>query len=265
MTETDRKSIFNGWEITLASPSHKYFVRNLETNQIISEGITSVTRLANRSNSFNAKFALNSMRPETREKYGDMTDSQITNSWINFGLFSAKQGTLLHSTVEQMLRTGEIPPIPSPILPPSDIKFENSLEIVKKEHLLELSDYLKKQKLIPIYIEIAVYDHIHNICGSIDAVFRDIETNELSIWDWKRKKKTAETAPIKLQLNLYKHIFELCGQKISKLYICNIYPANNGIEITEIPIDEESVVKVLREPEEYMSSQKLARVPLVLI
>jgi hypothetical protein len=243
--------VFNGYEIKLTYSDHKYWVKNLLTGEVTSQNlIHSVTELANRTNKFNAKNAIVSMKPETREKYGDMTDSQITKSWINFGLFSARQGTLLHSTVEQMLRTGEIPPIPAPILPPSDIKFDGSLDIVKKEHLFELSNYLKKQKIIPIYIEIAVYDHIHNICGCIDAVFRNIETNELSIWDWKRKKTTADTNQIRLQLNLYKYIFELCGQKISKLYVCNIYPTNNGIEITEIPIDEESVVKVLREPEE---------------
>ena len=81
-----------------------------------------------------------------------------------------------------------------------------------------------------------------------DAIFRNSETGELSIWDWKRKNKTIITPQIKAQLNLYKHIFELCGKDIRKLFVCNIYPTN-GMNIQEVAIDEKLVEIVLEKEE----------------
>jgi hypothetical protein len=104
------------------------------------------------------------MKPETRLKYGKMYNDSIERKWINFGIYTATLGTLMHATVEKMMRTGEIE-IPLPIPPPSEIKFDNSIEVVKKENLIELADFLKKEKLIPIHLELAVFDHINIICG----------------------------------------------------------------------------------------------------
>ena len=66
------------------------------------------------------------MKPETREKYGSLSDSKIKQQWINNGIYACRLGTSMHETIEQMLRSGEIPEIPPPIKPPSDINFENS-------------------------------------------------------------------------------------------------------------------------------------------
>ena len=129
----------------------------------------------------------------------------------------------MHETIEQMLRSGKITKIPPPIIPPSDIDFDNSPEIIKREDLLELREYLSRNHLEQVEIEIPVFDNANLICSCIDAIFRNSETGELSIWDWKRKKQTVMTPQIRAQLNLNKHIYELCGKNISKLFVCNIY------------------------------------------
>ena len=53
------------------------------------------------------------------------------------------------------------------------------------------------------------------------------------------------TPQTKSQLNLYKCIYELCGKRIDKLFVCNIYPSNAGIEIEEIAIDKDLVASLL--------------------
>ena len=114
--------------------------------------------------------------------------------------------------------------------------------------MLELREYLSRNHLEQVEIEIPVFDHVNLICGCIYAIFRNSETGELSIWDWKRKKQTVMTPQIRAQLNLYKHIYELCGKKISKLFVCNIYPTT-GMNIQEVENDDNLVEEILEKEE----------------
>ena len=73
--------VFNGYEISLRLRDHKYFVKNILTNEVIEPAlISSVTQIVNNSNKFNADYAISIMKPETREKYGSLRDSKINSS-----------------------------------------------------------------------------------------------------------------------------------------------------------------------------------------
>ena len=128
---------------------------------------------------------------------------------------------------------------------------------------------MKKEHLIPIHVELAVFGHANLICGCIDCVCLNTETQQLSIYDWKRNKGYVSTSSIKAQLNLYRHIFELCGRKISRLFVCNLYRNNAGLEIEDIAIDEELVTTLINpqtsEQQFRQASEKLGRKSLALV
>jgi ATP-dependent exoDNAse (exonuclease V) beta subunit len=92
-----------------------------------------------------------------------------------------------------------------------------------------------------------IYDETLKLAGSIDMVYEDPISGELSIFDWKRAKeiskinsfgKCASTECIShlpdtnfwhysLQLNTYKAILESkYGKKVKELYLVKLHPDN---------------------------------------
>ena len=78
-----RRNIFGEWEISL-NQIHKYSVKVAKTNEIISEGIMSVSQLiGNTFPKFNANDAITILSEKNREeKYQGMSNADIQWSWI---------------------------------------------------------------------------------------------------------------------------------------------------------------------------------------
>ena len=253
----ERRSIFGDWLITL-DKYHKYRVKNLKTEETISEGITSVSQFISQLfPKFEPNKALKILSASNREqKYKGMSDVEIKASWLRNGSECANLGTSMHSVIEQYLHNR--------IEGKDEFHIEFDKNIIRTEHLIQVRDYLNSKNLIPVEIEKCVFDKRSMLAGTIDAIFKVIGTDELVIVDWKRKtsiKKDnyfdshtsifpeTEYEKIKIQLNLYNYLFG--DEHVSKLICIAIHPDNDDIIVEEFPIDND-LVKTLGMPSEML-------------
>ena len=141
-----------------------------------------------------------------REKNPDMkeTDQEIKNRWKE----TAKHGKMVHLEIERFYKKNIIAP-------------ETTLEFN------QFQNFVKHNNFTPIRSEWKIYDETLRICGCLDMLYKDENTNEIIICDWKTTKELkftnkyefATTECIKhlpnsnfwhytLQLNYYKYILE---------------------------------------------------------
>lgn len=171
----------------------------------------------------------------------------IQEYWIN----NRDLGTLMHHYIEMYFKEskGEFPPI---------------LNTEWKQFQRLLSTEIEAKNLEFYAIEWKIY-HVIDIKqglflpGTVDALFKNKQTGEVEMWDWKRSEKIelgnfgkflkppfhalADTNyyHYSIQLNLYKYILEKdYGLKISRMCLAVFHPSHEDyqiFEIYEIPSD----------------------------
>jgi hypothetical protein len=172
-------------------------------------------------------------------KYHGMTADDIRKSWDANRDAASSAGTQTHYNVECFYN--EIPVVDS------SIEYEYFLRFAKDHPQLKA-----------YRTEWCVYYEEIKVSGSIDMVFRDENTGEYMIYDWKRSKgieyennfgKSALTPCIKhlpdsnfwhyaLQLNVYRKILQdKYDMPITKLALVVLHPDNHTktYEVVDIP------------------------------
>ena len=92
--------------------------------------------------------------------------------------------------------------------------------------------YIKSGKWEIIAIEAIVFSKKYWICGTIDRLFRNKETNEVMLLDIK----TGSTQNINVyQQAMYHHMLEEFGIKVDKCYLLSL---KNGLHLKELSMNE---------------------------
>lgn len=177
----------------------------------------------------------------SKSVYFGMQDADIKQQWKDKAENAANLGTILHASIEN---------------------FYNNIEQVvdpriEKEYqqFLQFNDFMihNRSELEPYRTEWCVYDEDYHVSGSIDMIFKDKNTDELHIFDWKRtpemKKENrwdSGLAPIchlddckfnhySLQLNIYKFILEQKYEKtVKSLTLVCFHPLNDDFFMEKV-------------------------------
>jgi hypothetical protein len=181
---------------------------------------------------------------DPKYKYYGMTADDIRKSWDANRDSASGAGTKTHYNIECFYNGIDVDD--------SSIEFEYFKRFAK--------DF---ENLKPYRTEWCVYYEEIKISGSIDMVFRDENTGEFMIYDWKRSKgieydnyygKSALTPCIRhlpdtnfwhyaLQLNVYRKILQdKYGIRITKLALVVLHPDNHTktYEVVDVPfLDKE--------------------------
>jgi PD-(D/E)XK nuclease superfamily len=257
--EEGRRANFSNWNIRLSLDNHKYIVEDSITKEHVQGKIISVTEFAGRYfPKFEAEKVITRMSEQSRSKYTGMTNEQILKYWSSNAKHSADLGTRMHSVIEKYISnpTQKIE-IPSPIPSQFGSEVPEALcdregIIIREKHLLDLSKYLSDNHLIPVAVEMCVFDRELLIAGTIDCIFRNTETNKLLLYDWKRRPtftiggSDSHYNHALFQLNLYRAILQRGeGIMISEMHIITIHPSLNEILDNIIEMDDNLVEKLI--------------------
>ncbi len=187
-------------------------------------------------------------------KYYGMTEDDIIKSWDANRDSAASAGTKTHYNIECFYNDIEVND--------DSIEFKYFQEFVRDHPHLEAY----RTEWCVFYEEI-------KISGSIDMVFRNKNTGEYWIYDWKRSKgieyesyggKTAITPCIShlpdtnfwhysLQLNVYRKILqEKYDMQITKLALVVLHPDNHNktYEVVDVPLLDKEMTELWRHREQ---------------
>jgi hypothetical protein len=173
-------------------------------------------------------------------KYYGMTGEEILKSWDDNRDAAASAGTQTHYNVEC---------------------FYNGIDVVDDSvEFKYFKEFVRDHPHLEAYrTEWCVFYEEIKVSGSIDMVFRDKNTGEYLIYDWKRSKgieyesyggKTAITPCIShlpdtnfwhysLQLNVYRKILQdKYDMKIARMALVVLHPDNHNktYEVVEVPV-----------------------------
>lgn len=161
-------------------------------------------------------------------KYFGMTSDEIKKMWSDAGNDATHHGTIMHKAIEYFYNDQVV----------EDEKDTRTPEYTQFEKFHDDHRY----KLKPYRTEWMVFNEEHDIAGSIDMVFENLDDNTLSIYDWKRSKEIKTTNYSKgvgvmksfadcnyvqysLQLNIYKYILEKKYDKfIRDMFLVVMHP-----------------------------------------
>jgi ATP-dependent exoDNAse (exonuclease V) beta subunit len=227
-------------------PSHKYTILSDKDSSY-----TSVTTFNHHHfPKFDAAEIIDKMMKgknwNSSHKYWGLTSQEIQKQWADNGKLVSGAGTDLHYDIECFMNQN--------IKNASHESLLENFENDPPEYVNCSSEwgyfinFVKAfPNLKPYRTEWMIYDEDLKLAGSIDMVYEDSTTGELSIFDWKRAKeiskingfgKFAITECIShlpdtnfwhysLQLNTYKAILESkYGKKIKELYLVRLHPDN---------------------------------------
>jgi hypothetical protein len=173
---------------------------------------------------------------DPKNKYFGMTKQQIKEMWANNGKKASSHGTEMHYKLECYCNDMEVTD--------SSPEFQYFLNF-RKDH----------PHLVPYRSEWTIFSEEEKISGSVDLVYRNTETNQLEIWDWKfvssieydtNFNKYGITEHTKhlpdtnfwhysLQLNTYKKILESkYGLTIARMCLLVLHESNSNYEIVEV-------------------------------
>tara|TARA_A100001015_G_C15038530_1_gene737916 strand:- start:1230 stop:2075 length:846 start_codon:yes stop_codon:yes gene_type:complete len=211
-------------QIKFDEPSHTYTVNNSN------DKYTSVTTWVHSLfPEFNADLIIDKMQTSKnwlKSKYYNMSKQDIIKLWDKNKTEAANAGTKLHNDIENYYNGIQVEN--------NSLDYQQFLDFAKNN--LNLRSYRT---------EWTIFDEPLKLAGSIDMVFKDSDTDELYIYDWKRTKKiwyskinqdyaipeciqhipSTNYWHYTFQLNVYKAILERNYDiKISKLKLVCFYP-----------------------------------------
>ena len=292
--ETSKRSEFGQWIIEFVP--HTYTISKRETGErLVLNGLLSVTTyIASLFPGFEPQAALNVMSSTTRNmKYTDLTDKEIAAYWKRNGEHASKLGTKAHAYIEQcmsieMANPGSLfgkpvelyPVMPRPLLDaytdisprmPQDLCDADGT-ILKRDTISSFFGVMANMRYTPILAETMMYDDEMCLCGTVDAVFRNIVDGDIWIVDWKRRKeykepdrfskygfpgtpaanmKSCHVAYARFQLNIYRGMLVranvIDGTKVKRMSIVSVHPyAQEGFQIHDVEIDDALLAAVVQ-------------------
>ena len=203
------------------------------------------------------KNMMNGRNWNEQNKYWGMTPEEIKALWNSNSAKVSGDGTNMHEQIE-MFYNNHIHGTHARIL--SALKSKNPYE---KYECVELNYFwnfvMDTPKLLPFRSEWLIYDEDLKISGSIDMIYYNVDTNDYSIYDWKRSKEIAHPESLSygkfsineqishvpdtnywhysLQLNIYKFILERkYGLKIRDMTLVKLHPNNASENYELIPV-----------------------------
>ena len=233
--------VFN--RITFLEKSHSYLIDGQPT------GSLSVTRLLKK---FKKEFEQEKTAQRVAKKTGSTTEAVLAE-WAANNLYSTTLGSMLHKYIENFYANKRI-------------EFEGSLEKLGSEQKKKLGETLPK--LIQ-YFQSFYNDHKHllcfrsemvlgdiedtKVCGMMDMLVYNTETEKFEIWDFKTNKKMekhsqwgnlfypfddmteGEVNEYTIQLNCYKYFIEkYTSIKIDKMCLLWFNINNPNYQIVEL-------------------------------
>ena len=212
--------------ITFDEPTHTYCVDGS------SDGIISTTSLIHEHfPKFDANKIVKFMKNK-KEKYPNMTDEQIKESWNENGKKASCLGTKMHKMIENFYNG-------LPVDTPETIEFQ---------YFLSFHDTIK-DTLDPYRTEWSIFDGIIGLAGQIDMIYKK-KDGTYAIYDWKRVKDIKKDNLYEkgigkldncnynhysLQLNVYKRLLETRYDiKISEMMLVILHPDNKTFLLEEV-------------------------------
>jgi len=156
----------------------------------------------------------------------DLGQEEVKKDWAKKKFIGGTKGSAVHLVAENYFKNKETPYPDSISILDDDTKakYEKEVELFKMFY----NDY--KDILVPVSLELVVYDEDYGLAGMVDCLFFNRETEELEIWDYKTNKNMREAnyfdkedgkmlAPLQefdecemnkfsFQLEIYKNIIE---------------------------------------------------------
>lgn len=242
--------------ITFEEETHTYTIRHPQTN-ISTSSYTSVTTWCHQHFSeFNEDQIIDKMMKSKRwttSKYYGMTPEMIKEAWEKNRQEASQAGTQMHADIERYYNLHPV---------------EN--QSVEYEYFLAFEEMRGRRfpTLEPYRTEWIVFHEDWEIAGSIDMLYRDTDTNELWIYDWKRSKEIKKLNPWQnaltpefahlpdsnfwhyaLQLNTYRAILESrYGMQVAGMCLVCLHPNH--------PSYQRIVVPRLTEVEDYLTKTR---------
>lgn len=242
--------------ITFEDSTHTYTIYDSSTNTYDSS-FTSVTTWNHKHfEPFDEDKIISRMMNGKRwnqSKYYGMTPDEIKAQWEETRQEASSAGTKLHKDIELYYNQNSI---------------DNSS--VEFQYFLNFESMRKRRfpTLEPYRTEWMIYHEDWRLAGSVDMVFRDICTDELWIYDWKRSKKITKTNPWQnainpeinhipdcnfwhyaLQLNTYKAILEnKYDCKIAGMCLVCLHPNQSNYERIPLPDLKNEIHNLIQRP-----------------
>ena len=176
-------------------------------------------------------------------KYYQKSQNDILNMWEDNRKEAAEKGTFMHKSIELFY---------------NDEPYDNSnIEFKYFEKFFTDNPHLEAYRT-----EWEVYDEELDLAGSIDMVYKNKDTNNFDIYDWKRSKEIKKDSrdnafsPIdhipnsnfwqySLQLNIYKYILEKnYNIKIGDLYLVVLHPNHYTYRKIKAPLLADEVFSI---------------------
>lgn len=244
-----KKLSFSDWNTSLGFDEEAHIYAKDETGNAT---YISVTTLIERFFPFDLKRYI-----ERKAQEEDRTEEDVFDEYVLMRDEAAAKGTELHEQIENFLKGSEYDS--------ESIEFKLFLEFYRNE--LEISDlkFYDAEKMI--------FSDKYNVAGTIDCLFKKLNTEEYVILDWKRSKRlTIDGLPKKfgfgyalseishldnssyyrysLQQNIYKLIAENeYSMKVSSMWLIvlhDVFPTYYKIKVPDLTREAKIILNSLK-------------------
>ena len=226
-------------DVTFHDEPHKYYVDNME--------LISVTTIIHQ---YQEEFNLEYWSKYKSNEYG-ISQREVLRAWNFINKKGTIKGSAIHDYTEHLFQN-KIFSYPKQLIL-DEFGFDPVLPeyIITKKHVYKFYNDVHN-KLIPIRMEMVIYDRESLIGGMVDMLFYNIKAKEFQIWDWKSNKtfdkemksrhllnelymlEDSDLEIYSLQLSMYKYIIEKnTGIKLGKSYLVWFSHNNDNYEIIE--------------------------------
>ena len=275
---SDRRVSFGRWDITLRVSDHAYSVFDTELQVAVPGPFLGVTSFAESLfPRFDADEALRKMRPAVKAaRYPGMSVAQIKRAWELDNIGSACVGTQLHAALELLLsrdgpyrRNFAMPGLRKgcgcPAGAHQPCAGNKAVGIARDEHVHAMLEHFEREGLVPVCLEQCMFNRTLRLCGTADAVMRNVRTGKLAIYDFKSGKKWTESnayenglpgTPVAhmpdckqavaiVQLNMYRCMYRCeLGEDATELHVLRLNPNLTTYEDIMVPVDDDLAVNL---------------------
>lgn len=182
---------------------------------------------------------MNSRNWNSNHRYYGKTPDEIKALWEQNRDMASSAGTKMHLDIERHYNQVEVNN--------TSVEFSMFMNFYK--------DF--KHRLVPWRTEMTIWDKDYRIAGSVDMIFKSVDSDDLHIYDWKRCKQINKVnrfdkySPIEcishlpdtnywhycLQLSTYKYILEKnYGKRVKDMYLVCLHPENTNNNYQRIKV-----------------------------